>query len=242
MEKILLESIFNTARDKKIIIIGDIMLDRYLLGSVNRISPEAPVQVFDIEKNEYKLGGAANVCYNVKKLGANPILIGLIGDDPEGLIVKTLMENLNLDTKGLVTEDKRPTTCKTRIIAAAHHLLRIDSESKTDINTNTETIILTKLKEILNDDDIIIVQDYNKGLLTEKLIQKIMETSKEMNARVLVDPKFENFYSYKDAYLFKPNRKELEDASGKKAKNTDEAKALGLDLIRKINCRHLVLT
>src|SRR5262245_12639672 len=146
MDKKHIEKIFESSNKKKIFIIGDVMLDRYLLGEVTRISPEAPVQVFDIRNSEYRLGGAANVSYNVKTLGASPFIIGVIGDDSEADILVDVMEKLNIDTSGLIREKGRPTTCKTRVISDSHHLLRIDSESKTDISKETGEQILRLLE------------------------------------------------------------------------------------------------
>src|SRR5688572_15803133 len=130
-----LQEILKNAEGKQIFVIGDVMLDKYLLGDVNRISPEAPVQVFDIQKSEHKFGGAANVSLNIKELGAEPYLIGVIGSDNEGTILLNEMSKLNKNTDGMITESSRPTTTKTRVIADSHHLLRIDSESKENIST-----------------------------------------------------------------------------------------------------------
>jgi len=242
MDKIFLENIFSNSKDKKIFIIGDIMLDRYLLGDVTRISPEAPVQVFDIRKSEYRLGGAANVGYNVKTLGSNPVLIGIIGDDSEGLLLKTEMKKLSLDTEGLIIENQRPTTCKTRVISDSHHLLRIDSESKSDISSDSKKKIMNFLKQHIKDIGVIILQDYNKGVLSKDLIHKVTHFAAVNGIKVLVDPKFDNFFEYKDTYLFKPNRKELEDAFGRKAKQTEEFDEFVNELIKKINCENLILT
>lgn len=242
MDRIFLESIFSNSKDKKIFIIGDIMLDRYLLGDVTRISPEAPVQVFDIRKSEYRLGGAANVGFNVKTLGSNPVLIGIIGDDSEGLLLKNEMKKLSLDTEGLIIENQRPTTCKTRVISDSHHLLRIDSESKSDISSDSKKKIMSYLGQHLKDIGVIILQDYNKGVLSKDLIHKVTEFAVINGIKVLVDPKFDNFFEYKNTYLFKPNRKELEDAFGRKAKQTEEFDDFVNELIKKINCENLVLT
>ncbi|MDQ3022233.1 MAG: D-glycero-beta-D-manno-heptose-7-phosphate kinase [Bacteroidota bacterium] len=242
MDKQFLEKIFNSSKDKKIFIIGDIMLDRYLLGDVNRISPEAPVQVFDIQKSEHRLGGAANVSYNVRTLGANPFLIGVIGDDNEANILIDAMKDLSIETNGLIKENHRPTTSKTRVISESHHLLRIDSESKNDISSDTEKKILSLLEKNINEIGVIILQDYNKGVLTKNLIYKVSEFARKNNLRVLVDPKFDNFFEFKESYLFKPNRKELEDALGKKIKSPEDIDSFTEELIRKLNCQNIILT
>ncbi|MBS1513908.1 MAG: D-glycero-beta-D-manno-heptose-7-phosphate kinase [Bacteroidetes bacterium] len=237
-----LNSIFSKANGKKIVVIGDIMLDRYLLGNVTRISPEAPVQVFDIGTSENKLGGAANVAYNIKTLGAEPLLIGVCGNDDEGKILKKVFEDLGISTEGIIAEANRNTTCKTRVIAAAHHLIRLDSESRTKISEESSGSILKILEETKNDFDIIILEDYNKGVLTKSLIHSVIEFAKENSKKILVDPKFENFFEYKDVFLFKPNRKELEDAILKRTDGIDELTERAKDFIKKINCKNLVLT
>ncbi len=237
-----IEKILENSSGKKICVIGDIMLDRYMLGNVTRISPEAPVQVFDIKKTEPKLGGAANVSLNVKKLNAEPLLIGVIGKDIEGEILKQVLIEQNQNTGGLIECDDRPTTCKTRVIASSHHLLRIDSESKKEISAKIEKKITGIIYDNAKDFEIIILQDYNKGLLTKSLIKKIIEFSKSNKKKILVDPKFDNFFRYKNTFVFKPNRKELEDAFGKKAKNDSELIKICRDLLNKIKCDNLVLT
>lgn len=242
MNKIFLEKIFNSANDKKIYIIGDIMLDRYLLGDVTRISPEAPVQVFDIRKSEYRLGGAANVGFNVKTLGSEPVLIGVTGNDQEGKLLSDELEKLSLSIEGIITENNRPTTCKTRVISDSHHLLRIDSESKEDISSDSQKKILELLKKNVSEIGIIILQDYNKGVLSKELIHSISEFANENKIKVLVDPKFENFFEFKNVYLFKPNRKELEDALGKKAKSPEDFNEFANELVNRINCENVILT
>ncbi len=242
MDKKLLEKVFESSKKKKIYIIGDVMLDRYLLGDVTRISPEAPVQVFDIRNSDYRLGGAANVSFNVSTLGANPFLIGVIGDDIEGKILIDSMNELNMDTSGLIKEKARPTTCKTRVISDSHHLLRIDSESKTDISKATEKNILSLLENNLKEIGIIIMQDYNKGVLTKSLVHKITAFAQKNKIKALVDPKFENFFEFKNTYLFKPNRKELEDAFGKKIKNPEDLNEFAEELIKKLGCENIILT
>jgi len=234
--------ILSKTSGKRICIIGDVMLDQYLIGKVTRISPEAPVQVFETSKSEPKLGGAANVSLNVKTLGTEPLLIGVIGNDSDAVVLKKVMIENGQETKGLITEHSRPTTCKTRVIADSHHLIRIDSESKKDISNESKDKIIALLNKNVKIIDIIILQDYNKGVLTKDLIKRIIDFAKKNKIKLLVDPKFDNFFEYTDVFLFKPNKKEIEDASGKKAKNIQELKELGYELIRKINCEYLILT
>ncbi len=242
MDRKKIDKIFEAASGKRICIIGDIMLDRYMFGNVNRISPEAPVQVFDLKESISKLGGAANVSLNIKSLGAEPFLIGVIGNDGAGKILRDEMRNLGQDTSGLITDSSRPTTCKTRVISDSHHLIRIDSESKQDISAQMESQIISKLGEISSDTNYIILQDYNKGVLTKSLIKKILAHALKKRIKVLVDPKFENFFEFKETFLFKPNRKELEDAFGKKLKTAGDPNELVMSLIKKLKCKNVVLT
>ncbi|HEY5122480.1 MAG TPA: PfkB family carbohydrate kinase [Ignavibacteria bacterium] len=242
MKSINTEKIINNASDKLICIIGDVMLDLYLLGEVTRISPEAPVQVFETKKSEPKLGGAANVSLNIKTLGSNPFLIGVVGDDSNANILKSTLKSNYQTTKGIVTEKLRPTTSKTRVISDSHHLIRIDSESKKDISKETKANIFKLLAEIADKIGIIILQDYNKGVLTKDVIKGIIDFAKSKGIKILVDPKFDNFFEYKDVFLFKPNKKEMEDAFGRKAKDINEIKELGKELLNRINCQYLVLT
>lgn len=242
MNKAFLEKIFAKAGNSHIFIIGDVMLDRYLFGDVNRISPEAPVQVFDIRKSENRLGGAANVAFNISALGSVPYLIGVTGDDRESELLKEQLVSLGVSTDGLITEENRPTTSKTRVISDAHHLIRIDSESKEDISETSENKLVELLENNANTGDVVILQDYNKGVLTKNIIHKINNVAKKKDLRVLVDPKFENFFEYKGVYLFKPNRKELEDAMGKKVKDHNHIDVLAEEVMEKIRCENIILT
>ncbi len=237
-----LNSIFSQANGKKIVVIGDIMLDRYLLGNVTRISPEAPVQVFDIGTSENKLGGAANVAYNIKTLGAEPLLIGVCGKDDEGKILKEVFASLGISTEGIIEEENRNTTCKTRVIADSHHLVRLDSESRMKISESSNKNILKILENKKNEYEIIILEDYNKGVLTKELIHSVIDFAKKNKKKILVDPKFENFFEYKNIFLFKPNRKELEDANLKRTNDIEELIENAMEFIKKINCENLVLT
>lgn len=242
MDKKFVENLLNTSNNKKIFVIGDVMLDKYMLGNVTRVSPEAPVQVFELNTSEYKLGGAANVSHNIKSLGTYPVLIGVIGNDEDGNSFKSVVESFGLDTTGLIAEKNRPTTVKTRVIADAHHLIRIDSESKEDIKKETEDKILNILNERLSEIEIIILQDYNKGVLTKSLISSIMKFASDNNIKTLVDPKFFNFKEYKNAYIFKPNKKEFEQAIGKKINNEKDLLEYSEELVEELNCKYLVLT
>ncbi|MCX7729394.1 MAG: bifunctional ADP-heptose synthase, partial [Bacteroidia bacterium] len=191
-------------------------------GRVSRLSPEAPVPIVNVQKKEMRLGGAANVALNVQALGANPILCSVIGADMEGMAFLELLKKQRLSQKGILKSRNRPTTIKTRIIGNNHQLLRVDEESEEDILPNETQNLLTLINYIIHHDkiDVIIFEDYNKGLITSKLIQKVVELARQKNIPVCVDPKKRNFHAYKHVTLFKPNLKELKD--GLKIEDVEE--------------------
>jgi rfaE bifunctional protein kinase chain/domain len=234
--------VLDNAASKQVCVLGDLMLDLYYFGDVKRISPEAPVQVFEKNSSEVKLGGAANVGLNIKSLGASPYMIGVVGKDEEGKKLKKIFHELGINTEGIIEIDERPTTCKTRVIASSHHLLRIDTESKNDISESVEEKIISLLKTKIKDFQAIILQDYNKGVLTKNLIPKVIKIANDNNVKVLVDPKFNNFFEYENVYVFKPNRKEMQDAFGRIPKTSEELDKISEELIEKIKCDNLVLT
>lgn len=237
-----LRTIFKRSKGKKIAIIGDVMLDKYVYGTISRISPEAPVPVVDIDKTEFKLGGAANVANNIKALEAEPILIGVIGNDYDSKHYIDVMKMLGLSTVGILKDSSRPTTAKTRVIAHAQHVLRVDSEIKDDINASSRKKIISFFRKNIRSFAAVILQDYNKGVLTPKMIKEIIAIAKKNNKPVYVDPKFHNFFEYRDVTVFKPNRKETADILAMKIDGEESVKEAGRILIDKLNCEFLVLT
>lgn len=237
-----LKSIFRKSKGKKIAIIGDVMLDKYVYGTISRISPEAPVPVVDIDKTEYKLGGAANVANNIKALDAEPILIGVIGNDYDSKHYLDVMKSLKLPTIGIIKDTNRPTTAKTRVIAHSQHVLRVDSEVTEDISSSTGKKILEFFIKNIKSFEAVILQDYNKGVLTKELIYELISISKKNCKPVYVDPKFHNFFAYKDVTVFKPNRKETADILAINIDGEESVNQAGRILIDKLNCEYLVLT
>ncbi len=237
-----LKSIFRKSKGKKIAIIGDVMLDKYVYGTISRISPEAPVPVVDIDNTEYKLGGAANVANNIKALDAEPILIGVIGNDYDSKHYLDVMRSLGLSTIGIIKDTSRPTTAKTRVIAHSQHVLRVDNEVTEDVSSTSRKKILEFFKKNVKSFEAVILQDYNKGVLTEELISELIAVSKKNHKPVYVDPKFRNFFAYKDVTIFKPNRKETADILAMKIDGEESIKDAGRILIDKLNCEYLVLT
>ena len=208
-----IRDIFRNFNNLNVLIIGDVMIDNYLWGKVNRISPEAPVPIVTVQKKERRLGGAANVALNVQALGANPILCTVIGVDLEGQAFLELLKNQKLSQKGILKSRDRITTVKTRVMGNNSQLLRVDEEEEEDISNNETQQLLMLISYIISHDkiDVIIFEDYNKGLITPKLISKVVELSKNKGIPTCVDPKKKNFNSYKGVSLFKPNLKELRD-------------------------------
>lgn len=202
----------------KVLILGDVMLDHYLHGTVDRISPEAPVPVVALQKTEYRLGGAANVALNIQAMGAKALLCGVIGKDASATIFMDKMQANELNTDWIFSSSERPTTRKSRILANHQQLLRIDDEATHPLSTQEEGIALTQLEQLLAQEqpDVILFQDYNKGMLTPGLISTVIQWAKEKNIPTVVDPKFSNFMAFKNVDLFKPNLKELREGLGKK--------------------------
>lgn len=208
-----IREMFRSFNNLNVLIIGDVMIDSYMWGKVNRISPEAPVPIIAIHKKEKRLGGAANVALNIQAMGANPILCSVIGIDLEGQTFLDLLKKQKLSQKGILKSRDRITTEKTRIIGNNHQLLRVDEEIEEDISASETQQLLTLISYIIQHDkiDVILFEDYNKGLITPKLINKVVELARSKGIPTCVDPKTRNFGAYKGITLFKPNLKELRE-------------------------------
>jgi rfaE bifunctional protein kinase chain/domain len=225
--------------EKRVAIIGDAMLDVYLRGDVDRISPEAPVPVVRIRDKELALGGAANVAQNVGAIGAECDLVCAVGDDAEGQVVKAMLRDIKSESRSVVTVERRTTT-KTRVIARSQQIVRFDEEEDADVRGD-EVVRLTDAAMIaIANADAVVFEDYNKGVLTPALIAPAMENARGRNIPIVVDPKYRNFFAYKGATIFKPNRRELESALGA-AVDIEHATALP-DAIKRLGVEHLLLT
>ena len=228
-----IDKLFQTFKNKKILVVGDVMLDRYMIGNVTRISPEAPVPIIELTQEEDRLGGAANVALNIVALGAQVILGSVIGNDPQGSQIKKLCQTAGIDDKAIYSTSTRKTTVKTRIIGNKQQLLRIDSEVKDYLTSEDEIAFLEQIKSIVASGiDAIIFEDYNKGLLTQKVIDNIIQLSHEFGVVTTVDPKKNHFSSYQGVTLFKPNLKELKEGLGLQfqfpEQKTEFEKAIGI--------------
>jgi len=206
---------FNQFNNKRILVIGDVMVDAYIKGKVTRISPEAPVPIVQFEGREDRLGGAANVALNLVALGANPILCSVIGNDTDASTLKSLLQENGISPEGLIESANRKTTVKTRVIGNHQQLLRIDAEQTNPITSSESDALSARVREICSIGiDAIIFEDYNKGVLTPALIKSIVDLSKEFDIPTTVDPKKDNFLAFKNVTLFKPNLKELKEGLG----------------------------
>jgi len=205
-----ISDILNQFETKHVLIIGDAMIDAYMWGDIHRMSPEAPVPVVEIEKRESRLGGAANVALNIQSLGATPILFAAIGNDYQGDLFLNLMKEQNLSCEGIQKINNRNTTVKTRIISDNKHVLRVDEERTDTINDDNLSNQLEKMI-LENDFDVVIFEDYNKGLLSTKLIQKSIAAARQKGIPTIIDPKKDNFFAYKGVDVFKPNLKEIKE-------------------------------
>lgn len=227
-------------------IVGDVMLDIYMKGKVERISPEAPVPIVSVTETFSRLGGAANVTQNLKALGAEPILCSVIGNDEKSAELLNIMQEQNMNTSGIIKSKDRTTTCKTRVISNNAQMLRIDAEDTFDLTEKEFDLLSAKIKDIINKEKIdgIILQDYNKGVLTEELIKGIVALANENGIPVGVDPKKKNFLAYQNVTFFKPNLKELKEGIGINSKDDSIIEILkSIDILQeKLNCRFIMTT
>lgn len=238
------EDLFKVFRTFNVLIIGDVMIDSYLWGKVERISPEAPVPILQVEKREIRPGGAANVALNIKSLGATPLLCGLVGDDKDGADFLRILSDNNLPTEGIVSSKDRVTTIKHRIISNAHHMLRVDQEDDRVTNAAELNALKIRIDSLLDKAHVIIFEDYDKGVLSEELIAYVTDQANARGIPTVVDPKKRNFLQYKNCSLFKPNRKELKEGIKTDA-NLNDSKQLEQtvqELMRILTCDSVLIT
>lgn len=240
-----IERIFDSFAHKRVLVIGDVMLDSYWWGKVDRISPEAPVPIVNISKREYRLGGAANVALNLKKLGADPVICSVIGRDMDGEVFLRLLAEDEISASGITYSETRPTTVKTRVLGNKNQLLRIDTEEDKQISSD-ETLKLTeRIRTLMDDADLVIFEDYDKGVISEELISEIVKEAHAADIPVAVDPKKRNFLNYKNVSLFKPNLREL--AGGLKldldgASSEQEIHDAAAELQKRLQVKHSLIT
>ena len=226
----------------KVLVVGDIMLDRYWWGSVSRISPEAPVPVVHLQKTSLAAGGAANVAANIAGLTAEPFLVGMIGDDSESRLLPSLLNDSKISADYLIKLPKRQTIVKTRVVAHSQQVVRIDQESKLNLTDSEEQLIWKRIKDLVEVVDLVVVSDYNKGFLTEKLLKRLITTSLGNNKYILVDPKGKNFNKYYQATILTPNLREIAEASGIDEFEPDILEQAGKQLLLNLNLKALLVT
>lgn len=214
-------SLFEAFKDLKVLVIGDMMVDSYVWGNVSRMSPEAPVPVVLIEKREKRLGGAANVALNIQALGATPIPCAVIGEDDAGQFFLSRLAERGISDEGIVTSAARPTTIKERVLSDDKQVLRIDSETDAALNHDEQSQLLEKAKKLLPSCQVVIFQDYDKGVINEAIIKDITKEANSLGIPTVVDPKKKNFLAYKNVSFFKPNLKELNEGLNVEIDPTD---------------------
>lgn len=238
----LAEKVAENFPKAKVLVIGDVMLDRYWWGKVSRISPEAPVPIVQLEKTDSTAGGTANVAVNIAGLKAKPILLGIIGKDIEANeLCKSLVKE-NVSTDYLISAENRPTTVKTRIVAHHQHIVRIDQEHAKFISKEDEKCVLEKFVQTIENVDVVLISDYAKGLLTDSFLKKIIKLANEKNKSILIDPKGKDYRKYKNATILTPNKKEAIDASQISENETDFINKIGRYLLNEHSLSSLLIT
>lgn len=233
-------AVLEGMRQRRVVVVGDAMLDVYLNGDCDRISPEAPVPVVTVHERRHAVGGAANVAANVAAIGATVSLVATIGDDRRGQQLRSEMAAAGIQDEGIITLAARPTTSKTRVVARGQQLVRIDEEEDTPLDGEAQDRLVAAARRLLADADAVLIEDYNKGVLTPALIATVLDVAKARGIPSVVDPKFRNFFAYRGASVFKPNRRELEAALGA-AVDLEHADALP-QAMERLDVQNLLLT
>lgn len=236
--------VFEEFNKLKVLIIGDVMVDAYIWGAVERISPEAPVPIVRATKRDHRLGGAANVALNVQALGAEPILCAVVGTDEGAQKVFERLEVNGISKEGIIESNERPTTVKTRVLSSHQHIVRVDEETDKILSKDEESKLWERIEKILPNCQVVIFEDYDKGAITKNIIKKTVELAKSKGIPTVVDPKKRNFLNYKGTTLFKPNLKELKEGLKIEFEKSDKAeveKAVEL-LMSKLNGEGSLIT
>jgi len=240
MDKEKLLKIINKFKNKKILVLGDIMLDKYIWGEVSRISPEAPVQVVNVLKESYAPGGAANVANNIAALNGKASMVGIVGNDEANKILLNELQKRNINVDGIFKDNNKPTIQKVRVIGRGQQLLRFDYEKKGYVDGNTELSILSFIEKNIGSFDAVAISDYAKGVITENLMKKLKEICKKNNKIIVVDPKPKHKDLYKNVDLVTPNHTEAHEISNIEIEDEDKIFEVGKALIKFFNCPVLV--
>ncbi|MFH2011376.1 MAG: D-glycero-beta-D-manno-heptose-7-phosphate kinase [Pseudomonadota bacterium] len=236
------QEIISKFKESKILVIGDIMVDQFVWGKVSRISPEAPVPVVSVTSESLLLGGAANVVNNIYSLGGNVLVCGVVGNDDMGNKLIDDLKVMGIDTDGIIVEDSRPTTVKTRIVAHSQQVVRYDRENISEITLDSMQKVILYLKKNLNDLNAIIISDYGKGVISGQLIREILHLANNNGKIISVDPKVEKFSFYKDVTVITPNNMEAGEAAGIEIKDENTLLRVGEILLNKLACKLLLIT
>ncbi len=237
-----LNRIIGNFKKARVLVVGDLILDEFIWGEVSRISPEAPVPVVWVKNESYMPGGASNVANNLRSLGAQVQLIGVIGDDESGAILKGELEQKGINVGGVIVDTSRPTILKTRVVAHHQQVVRIDKECVAPIDNNIISKMLDYAKMTLNDIDAVIIEDYGKGVVTPRLLKGLVPVMQKHNKIISVDPKEEHFNYYKGITVITPNNHEAAKAVGFAIKDDATLRAAGEKLLRKIKCKIGLIT
>ncbi|RME02969.1 MAG: D-glycero-beta-D-manno-heptose-7-phosphate kinase [Planctomycetota bacterium] len=237
-----LKRVVETISSPNILLIGDLMLDRYVWGEITRISPEAPIQVLDVRKEEVRLGGAGNVAHNLRTLGARVQCVGVLGQDFSGRKLQELLEKLGIGIDGVFTTGCRPTTIKTRFLSQNQQVLRVDNESREPIEKDLQQKIGEFLYTHLSEYDLVVISDYGKGLLTEEVLSKVLNEARARQIPTLIDPKGRNYQRYRGASVITPNRKEAEEATGIEYVDFTSIERMASSLLRDLDLEAAVIT
>ena len=233
-------NILDNFKNKKILVIGDIMLDKYIWGDVSRISPEAPVQVVNVLRETFEAGGAANVASNISALGGRALMAGITGNDGAGKILMDELKKKNIDVNGILIDKDRQTTQKVRILGKSQQLLRVDYENNEHIHVDLENAIISFVEKNIKNADVVVISDYAKGVITPEAGRKIMQLSKQNNKPIIVDPKPKHKEFYKDMTLITPNNAEASEMSGIEGESDETAIKMGNNLLKNLNANILI--
>ncbi len=237
-----IEQIVGNLGRSRILILGDIMLDEYLFGLVDRISPEAPVPVVEISSSKQLLGGAANVAANIRTLSEQPILLGVVGPDEASSKLSALLEQKDISDDALITDDSRQTTIKTRIIAHGQQVVRTDREDRHELSTETEQRVFDKFSEWADEIQAVIISDYGKGVITASLLERVIKICTEKNIFIAVDPKETHFFNYRQVSLITPNHHEAGFAYGRRIRTEEDLLEVGAGLLKRLEARSILIT
>jgi D-beta-D-heptose 7-phosphate kinase/D-beta-D-heptose 1-phosphate adenosyltransferase len=245
-QKLLTESRITEITDKigsaKILILGDIMLDQYLFGTVSRISPEAPVPVVEITNDKHLLGGAANVAANIRALGDEPLLLGVVGEDEASIRLSQLLKERDISSDFLVNDLSRQTTIKTRIIAHNQQVVRTDRENLHELDKDVESRVLNRFMSVADSIGAVVISDYGKGVITTALLEQVIDVCQKKDIFIAVDPKETHFYNYKRVSLITPNHLEAGFAYGKRIRTEQDLIEVGNGLLDRLEARSILIT